>query len=232
MNLNEPRAHDWTEEYRKLATQGRDLSIPTETLVRLFKGNYIPDMPKPLAGLKVLDVGFGNGNNTMWLCSLGLDVSGVEIGQGMCDDFRARLASVGYKATLKVGTNLQLPFDTNTFDFLISWNVLHYEKTEANIQIGIAEYARVLKPGGRMFLSTTGPDHKILTGARTVGAHLYEIGRPDDFRRGERFFYFDAPNYIHHYFDPAFADVKVGRIHDELFTETLDWWLVTGRKRG
>ena len=110
--------------------------------------------------------------------------------------------------------------------------MLHYEKTEANIQIGIAEYARVLKPGGRMFLSTTGPDHKILTGARTVGAHLYEIGRPTISGGASDFLHFDAPNYIHHYFDPAFADVKVGRIDDELFTETLDWWLVTGRKRG
>jgi len=231
MSLTEPRAHDWTEEYRKLAAQGRDLSIPTETLVRLFKGTYVPDMPKSLKGMRVLDVGFGNGNNTVWLCSMGLDVYGVEIGQGMCDDFKTRLDSIGYRATLAVGTNLKLPFETGFFDFLISWNVLHYEKNEANIEAGIAEYARVLKPGGRLFLSTTGPDHKILTGAKTVGAHLYEIGRTDDFRRGERFFYFDAPNYIHHYFGDAFADVKVGRIHDQLFTETLDWWLVTGRKK-
>ena len=231
MSLSEPRAHDWTEEYKRLAGLGRDLSIPTETLVRLFKGSYVPDMPKALAGLKALDVGFGNGNNTMWLCSLGLDVAGVELSQGMCDAFQARLDQVGYKATLKVGTNLALPFETGSFDFLISWNVLHYEKTEENIRAGILEYARVLKPGGRLFLSTTGPDHKILTGAKTVGPHLYEIGRADDFRKGERFFYFDAPNYIHYYFDPAFATVKIGRIHDELFTETLDWWLVTGRKR-
>jgi len=229
--MTEPRAHDWTEEYKRLASQGRDLSIPTETLVRLFKGTYVPDMPRPLAGLKVLDVGFGNGNNTLWLCSMGLDVSGVELSQAMCDAFQARLDQVGYRATLKVGTNLKLPFDTGTFDFLISWNVLHYEKTEENIRAGIAEYARVLKPGGRLFLSTTGPDHKILAGARTVGPHLYEIARADDFRKGERFFYFDAPNYIHYYFDPAFAEVKVGRIHDELFTETLDWWLVTGRTK-
>lgn len=232
MSFTEPRAHDWTEEYKRLAASGRELTIPTETLVRLFKGTYVPGMPKQLNGLKAIDVGFGNGNNTMWLASMGLDVSAVELSQGMCDAFKTRLDAVGYKAALKVGTNLKIPFDTGTFDFLVSWNVLHYEKTEENIKAGIAEYARVLKPGGILLLSTTGPDHKILTGAKTVGSHLYEIGRTDDFRKGERFFYFDAPNYIHHYFDPAFSDVKVGRIHDELFTETLDWWLVTGRKKG
>ncbi len=72
--------------------------------------------------------------------------------------------------------------------------------------------------------------HKILAGARTIGPHIYEIRRDDDFRKGERFFYFDAPNYIHHYFDPTFADVRVGRIQDQLFTETLDWWLVAACK--
>jgi SAM-dependent methyltransferase len=228
---NPPRIEEWTEKYRRLATTGRGLMAPTETLVRMFKGPYIADMPKSFAGLRALDVGFGNGNNSLWLCALGLDVYGVEIGQGIVDDFRKRLDSAGYKATLAVGSNLKLPFESDFFDFLISWNVLHYENTEATILAGIAEYARVLKPGGRLFLSTTGPEHKILTGAKTVGAHLYEIGRDDDFRKGERFFYFDAPNYIHFYFGPLFADVMVGRTHDYLFTETLDWWLVTGRKR-
>ena len=79
MKFTEPRADDWTEKYRSLAASGQELTIPTETLVRLFKGNYVPEMPRKLAGLKAIDVGFGNGNNTMWLCSMGLDVAGVEL---------------------------------------------------------------------------------------------------------------------------------------------------------
>ena len=56
------------------------------------------------------------------------------------------------------------------------------------------------------------------------------IGRDDDFRKGQVYFYFDAPNYLHYYFDPHFADVRVGRIHDHLFTDTLDWFVLTGVK--
>ncbi len=51
---------------------------------------------------------------------------------------------------------------TKSFNFLISWNVLHYEPTVEGIAARIAEYARALKPGDRLNLSTTGPDHKIL----------------------------------------------------------------------
>jgi SAM-dependent methyltransferase len=98
------------------------------------------------------------------------------------------------------------------------------------MQASIKEYRRVLKPGGRFFISTTGPEHLILDGAETVGCHLYRIGREDDFRKGSVYFYFDAANYIHYYFDPHFDDVLVGRTHDQLFTATLDWFVITGCK--
>lgn len=225
-----PKAREWLTEYRRLNETARSLLFPAETLVRAFKGNYIPGMPKAYEGLRACDVSCGSGNNTFFLHDLGLDVSATEIHKDICADVRRSAQLSNRKVDVRVGTNCSLPFEDNFFDFLVSWNVLHYEKTEDNIRRGIAEYARVLKPGGRLILSTTGPEHKILSGARTVGPHLYEIGRTDDFRKGERFFYFDAPNYLHYYFAPFFAEVMVGRIRDYLFTETLDWWLVTGRK--
>lgn len=231
MSSESPRSKEWAEEYKRAASESRDLSVPTETLVRLFRGTYVPNMPQSFAGMRALDVSCGNGNNTFFLCSLGLDTYGTEIHEDMCVDVRQRAKDFGYQLKMDVGTNHKLPYEDNFFDFLVSWNVLHYEKTEQDIRKGIAEYARVLKPGGRLFISTTGPTHKILEGSSTVGSHLYQIGRTDDFRQGETFFYFDAPNYLHYYFDPKFDDVMIGRIQDHLFTETLDWWLVTGCKK-
>jgi SAM-dependent methyltransferase len=232
MITDKVNALGWAEEYRQATENSRQLSYPTETLVRLFKGDYVPDMPKALGGMRLCDVSCGIGNNAFFFCDLGLTVFATEIHEEICSQVRRSAEASDRTIDVRIGTNCNRPFDDNFFDFLVSWNVLHYENTEADIRSGIAEYARVLRPGGRLFLSTTGPGHKILAGARTVGAHIYEIRRDDDFRKGERFFYFDAPNYIHHYFDPAFADVRVGRIQDNLFTEALDWWLVTGRKPG
>lgn len=224
-------AKRWAKHYVETASTAAELGWPSETLVRLFRGDYVPHMPRDFSGRRVLEVGFGNGNNTRFLATLGLAIAGTEIHDDICATIGSQLRAAGLEADLRVGTNRALPFESDRFDFLVSWNVLHYEGTEEGIRAGLREYARVLKPGGRLFLSTTGPEHKILNGAETLGGHRYRIGRRDDFRAGEVHFFFDAPNYVHHYFTETFGDVMVGRTHDHLFTATLDWWIVTAVKR-
>ncbi len=221
---------DWADYYRQASASGEALAYPSETLVRLFKGKYITGMPRDFHGLSVLDVGCGGANNALMMARMGLRVFGTEVDESLCREARDILASQGFEADFRVGTNTRLPFDDDQFDFLVSWNVLHYENTEPDIVAGLQEYARVLKPGGRLLLSTTGPDHAILKNARTLGGHRYQIGREDDFRKGEIYFYFDSPAYIHFYFDPVFHQVQVGRTHDRLFNDTLDWFIVTAVK--
>jgi ubiquinone/menaquinone biosynthesis C-methylase UbiE len=223
-------AEKWTQAYREFMNDGTELMWPSETLIRLFKGNYVPDMDRNYAGKKVLEVGVGRGNNLVFLASLGMELCGTELSEEICTDANTKLNKLGYNADLRVGTNRQLPFPDNSFDFLVSWSVIHYEDNEDDMRKAIAEYARVLKPNGRVFVQTTGPEHKILLNSTTLGSHRYQIGRPDDFRAGQVFFYFDAPNYIEMYFGESFKNVMVGRTHDHLFTETLDWFVVTGTK--
>jgi SAM-dependent methyltransferase len=223
-----PAFERWTACHAQAAAAGTELMWPSETLVRLFKGDYVPGLDKAYAGKRVIDVGFGGGNNLVFLGTLGLALHGTEVTEELCATARGKLARLGYAADLRVGTNRQLPFPDATFDFLVSWNVVHYEDDEKAIREAIAEYRRVLRPGGRLFASTTGPDHMILRDAETLGGHRYRIGRADDFRKGQVFFYFDAPNYVDHYFSEHFAEVRVGRTRDALFTETLDWFIVTG----
>ena len=216
----------WSAFYRRAEQEGVALSWPSETLVRLLKGSYIPGLPD-LSGSAVLDVGFGNANNTVMLACLGARVSGIEIDQAICDLARGKLAALGLAADLRVGTNLSIPFDAESFDLLISWNVLHYTDNEQDFRAGIAEYARVLKPGGRIIVSTTGPDHKILEGAKPLGDHRYRIVT-DPLRAGQVFYYVDSEENARRLFDDCFTDVHVGRIRDHLFTQTLDWFLITG----
>lgn len=220
----------WCDFYRRVLATGTALAWPSETLVRLFRGSYIAGLPKDLRGLRCLDVGCGNGNNTVFLCSTGMEVSASEVSDGVCDIAKSQLAGLGFAVDVRTGTNRSLPFPDNTFDFLVSWNVVHYEPSSENIRDAFAEYARVLKPGGRVLLSTTGPEHKILRDAERVGPHRYRIGRADDFRRGQIFFYFDDPECLRDHLQPAFTAVEIGRTHDRLMSETLDWFVATAVK--
>ncbi|HSH01833.1 MAG TPA: class I SAM-dependent methyltransferase [Anaerolineae bacterium] len=223
-------SHDWAHAYQLYKNRGEDLAYPSETLVRLLKGDYVTGQREDVAGKSVLDIGFGNGNNTMLLASLGMKVTGVEIHEDICSQVAQTFENLGLEADFRVGDNQNIPFDDNSFDYLVSWNVIHYVGTEEAIKDSIKEYARVLKPGGRLLLSTTGPTHKILLNGKTRGHHQYEIQRPGDFRQGQIHFFFDSPNYIEFYFGPHFKELQIGRIEDQLFLEKLDWWLVTGVK--
>lgn len=220
----------WTKYYAEARRIGVDLAWPSETLVRLMRGSYIPGLDREYRGKRVLEVGFGSGNNLVFLASLGMEVHGVEVTRQVCAIAQERLGRLGISADLKVGTNRHLPYPDATFDVLVSWNVIHYEDTARKMDAAIREYARVLKPNGRFFLSTTGPEDMILANAETIDCHRYRIGREDDFRRGQVFFYFDAPNYVRMFFERAFQDVVVGRTRDELMTQTLDFFVVSGVK--
>lgn len=222
----------WAEFYQRMAAAGTEQLWPSETLIRLLRGRYVPGMPKDLRGLKVLDVGCGNGNNAVFLCAAGMQVAVTEVDAAICDLVRERMRRLGYEVDAKVGANRSLPFASDTFDFIVSWNVIHYEASEAEIRAAFAEHARVLKPGGRLLLSTTGPDHRILQGHTRLGPHRYQIGRADDFRKGQVFYYFDDEASLREHLAPSFADVQIGRVHDHLMTETLDAFVACATKAG
>lgn len=219
----------WSTIHSHRMASGAGHLWPSETLIRLFKGRFVSGLKRDFHGKSVLDVGCGDGNNLLLYASLGLKIFATEISDDVCRLVSDRMKSTGYSADIRTGENTSLPFADDTFDYLVSWNTIHYEPTVDRMTRAIREYARVLKPGGRFFISTTGPDHLILEGARSVGPNQYQIAI-DDFRRGQTFFYFDDPSDIHFYFEPHFREVSIGRTRDELFSKTCDFWIITGVK--
>jgi SAM-dependent methyltransferase len=221
----------WAAFYRKAAAGGTDLMWPNETLVRLLQGSYIPGLDKNYRDQRIVDVSCGSGNNLVFLASLGADLHATEIDEAVVEQTAARMSALGIAVNIRVGSNRALPFADNSMDMLVSWNVIHYEPDETAIRHAIREYARVLRPGGRIVLSTTGPEHKILTNSEKVGDHLYRIGRSGDFRAGQVFFYFDTAGEINRYFAECFDNIEIGRTHDQLMTEVLDWFVLSCKKK-
>lgn len=221
------QTHDsWARLYRTGAAQ----AWPAEPLVRMAKGNYVPEARNDWSGARVLDVGCGSGNNLLFFGTLGAELYGTEIATDICVRTQQTLQNAGFRASVRIGCNKRLPFDSNYFDCLIAWNVIHYETSDQDILAAIMEYKRVLKVGGRLFLSTTGPRDVILAGAERVAPRVYVIRNPEDFRRGKLYYCFEDKRALLRAFKPHFMEIYVGRTTTFLFTRNMDWFLLSGCK--
>lgn len=100
---------------------------------------------------RVLEVGGGEGELVeRVLKELGAEVVGVDQSEGMVEIQRSK----GIDA--HVGDVQALPFGDEEFDVAIAaWMLYHV----ADLDLGLAELARVLRPGGRLVAVTNAVDH-------------------------------------------------------------------------
>lgn len=96
----------------------------------------------------LLDVGCGNGRNLLRLreASPGLVLSGTDISESGC----ATVRELGFDAR-PADAGEALPFDPDSFDFVLCGEVIEHVVDPDGLLI---ELRRVLKPGGRLILTT------------------------------------------------------------------------------
>jgi SAM-dependent methyltransferase len=97
-------------------------------------------------GLKVLDVGCGNGYVLSRYARQGAEVTGVDLTGTAVDLSRKRFALENLPGTFLETDGETLPFPDNSFDIVCSMGVLHHTANPAPM---VHEMHRVLKPGGR-----------------------------------------------------------------------------------
>jgi 2-polyprenyl-3-methyl-5-hydroxy-6-metoxy-1,4-benzoquinol methylase len=117
----------------------------------------------------VLDFGAGSGDLAMHLARMGVEVVGLELDEPR---IRKALAPEAMAIVRLYPGDLPLPFAAESFDWIVSTEVLEHLHDPHRF---IPEFARVLKPGGKMLITT--PDissipSSFLTG--TVPWHLLE----------------------------------------------------------
>jgi len=185
---------------------------PTEFVVRTFLANYPGlNFRKPEIGEKILDVAFGDGRNTIFLCEMGLHVSGVEITEGIVNQTQARLARLGLSAELKVGRNSHLPFDDGTFDYILASHCKYYCDENEVLKDNLIEYSRVLKPNGFIIASVANKESYIFKYAELLADGSMIIkSDPYENRNGYRLFAFNSENEIQTYFSPFFDNFSFG----------------------
>ena len=208
---------------------------PTESIVRILCGRFIPGLREKLGrdgfkDVEALEVGFGSGMNLSLLGRLGMQLSGAEVATKIVEKGRANLLGWGYEADLRVGSNLNLPFDDDKFDIVLTWQAIHYVNNSQEMKAAIAEHARVLKPGGRIIAGTTGPRHRMRENAVPLGNGLYQTVHSMDHTGGQIFFYFNSKRQIKNHFSKRFENILVGRTVEDLFTGINDYFLITATK--
>ncbi|HST61119.1 MAG TPA: class I SAM-dependent methyltransferase [Longimicrobium sp.] len=118
-----------------------------------FERPAMLDLLPPVDGLHLLDAGCGSGIYGELLMDRGARVTGIDESAMMLEHARRRLA--GRDVELRVADlRAPLPFADDSFDGIVSALALHYLRDWSPT---LAEFRRVLRPGGWLAFSTHHP---------------------------------------------------------------------------
>jgi SAM-dependent methyltransferase len=101
------------------------------------------------APARVLDVGCGTGFLSLRFAELGHNVTGIDLSSRMIGLARRKAANGGLRVDFRIGDAAALDFQSGTYDLVVGrhviWNLPDPER-------GVAEWLRVLRPGGLLIL--------------------------------------------------------------------------------
>lgn len=154
--------------YQRLWTRLADTQIASAATVvvqNIFANNG--ESLGAIRGKSVLDMGCGSGRFSLALAKLGAaKVVGIDLGKESLERARrlAEQQGVG-NVVFTHGDVLDLPFDNESFDFVMCKGVLHHT---GNLTRGLDEYFRVMKAGGRGYLYLYGSGGLFWTSRRRM----------------------------------------------------------------
>lgn len=200
---------------------------PTEFVVRTFLANYPQlNFRKPMPGDKILDIGFGDGRNTAFLCDCQLVVRGIEITQEIVVQTQVRLSQFGYNPDLRVGRNSSIPFEDETFDYILACHCCYYCDEGQTLHDNLKEYSRVLKKDGFLIASVANKSSFIFKGAEELSDGSMRITNdPYNNRNGYRLHAFSSEADLENYFSEYFKNFSFGSADNNYYglSERLFW---------
>ena len=160
-----PRHEFVPAEHRDQAYADHPLPIGLgQTISQPYIVAFMTEQARPRPGLKVLEVGTGSGYQAAVLAHTGCEVFTIEIFEPLATSARARLARLGYPATVRQGDGHFGWPDQAPFDVILVTAAAGYIPPALVSQ---------LKPGGRMLIpvgNIYGAQHLILVTKDTAGA--------------------------------------------------------------
>jgi ubiquinone/menaquinone biosynthesis C-methylase UbiE len=135
--------HEWLTDLFQFRGKVRELRQKIVNLARIQSGE------------KVLDVGCGTGTLAIKVArrvGRAGRVEGIDPGTSQIARARSKVARRNLPIEFQIGVIEQLPFPDQTFDVVFSTLMMHHLPAVVKRQ-GLAEIARVLKPGGRLVIA-------------------------------------------------------------------------------
>jgi SAM-dependent methyltransferase len=138
----------------------------------------------PIRGADVLEIGPGFGQFTDRIARIAKSVAALEIDPEQADFIREKLRQEGIANTTVTtgGADCRLPYSDHSFDLVIlnlvlEWCATATDEAHEVVQLRLLrEIARVLRPGGRLYVAT-----------KNRFALRYLIGKPDEHYHDMRF---------------------------------------------
>ncbi len=138
----------------------------------------IADLIQYQPGEQVLDVGCGTGSLALVAqerVGEGGSVHGIDPAPRQIDRARVKAARRGLSVDFQLGVIENLPFPDQTFDVVQSTFAIDHVPTDLQRQ-GLKQIARVLKPGGRLFIMITGSVQDLAVFMKEAGFSQIETG--------------------------------------------------------
>lgn len=110
------------------------------------------NMLREINPTKILDIATGTGDFAIQSLTLHpKEVIGVDISEGMLEKGREKMVKrkIDHIISMRSGDSEDLPFEDNYFDALtVGFGVRNFQ----NLEIGLAEMLRVVRPGGKLII--------------------------------------------------------------------------------
>ncbi len=129
------------------------LSDPEANQVVDFPFHYCPAccemlrLISPIEGRRILELGCGGGEFSVWLAKMGGRVTAIDLGPDLVEAATVLAHANQVDCSFRQGTVAELPFDSDSFDAVVGVGILHH-LSEADVLATVRECHRVLKHGG------------------------------------------------------------------------------------
>ena len=166
----------------------------------------------------------GDGRNLAFLNECGFDIFGTEISKEIVNKTKKNLSNFKIKPTLKVGTNSEINFKDNFFDYVLSWNSIYYMGENLDFNSHVEEHARIMAIPKLAF-------HYFKGSKKVKPGYCMIKNDPLKIRNGQVLRYFKNTNEIKTAFSKKFKNFIFGSIEDDCFGYDYHWYLVICQKK-